>query len=91
MSFSDTPNRLEAVFIQRDETNVRYDQINISGSNLIIFTNSTGSIDADKIPVWCDKYNIAHGTSSAPSNTGSVVAWGQININGTIYKIPLYL
>jgi hypothetical protein len=37
MAFPDTPNRLEAVFVQRDTTNSRYEQINISASNAIVY------------------------------------------------------
>lgn len=65
MSFSDTPNRLEAVYVQRDTTNVRYDQINVSGSDMIVYLNELGKLDADKISIWATKYNIGSGGSGS--------------------------
>lgn len=58
MAFPDTPNKLEAVFVQRNASNVRYDQINISGSDLIVYLDSDGKINADKVPVWAAVYDI---------------------------------
>lgn len=68
MAFPDTPNRLEAVFIQRDTSNVRYDQINISGSDLIVYLDGTGSINADKIATWAAKYGIGMGGSGSAAS-----------------------
>lgn len=75
MAFSDTPNRLEAVFIQRDTSNSRYDQINISGSDLIVYLDSTGKINADKIGVWAAIYGIGSGSSSSGSGTSVSSSW----------------
>ena len=49
MAFTDTPNRLESAFIQRNDANTVYEQINISGSDLIIYHSSSGELTADKI------------------------------------------
>lgn len=65
MSFSDTPNKLEAVFVQRNTTNVRYDQINISGSDLIVYLDENGKINADKVSTWASKYGIGIASGSA--------------------------
>lgn len=58
MAFPDTPNKLEAVFVQRNASNIRYDQINISGSDLVVYIDENARINADKVPVWAAKYNI---------------------------------
>jgi hypothetical protein len=65
MAFPDTPNRLEAVFIQRDTSNSRYEQINISASNAIVYLDEDGKIQVDKINVWATKYAIASSSGSA--------------------------
>lgn len=61
MSFDTTPSQLESVHIQRDSTNSFYEQINISGSDLIIYHSSSGELTADKISVWAAKYGIGGG------------------------------
>jgi hypothetical protein len=63
----DTPNRLESVWIQRNSENQYYEQINISGSDLIIYHDASGSITADKISVWAAKYNITSSGSETAS------------------------
>lgn len=63
MSFDNTPSRLESVHIQRDATNNWYAQINISGSNIIVYHDETGSLTADNISVWAAKYGIGGGTT----------------------------
>jgi hypothetical protein len=65
MAFPSTPNRLEAVFVQRDTSNSRYEQINISASNAIVYLDEDGKIQVDKINVWATKYAIASSSGSA--------------------------
>jgi hypothetical protein len=65
MAFPDTPHKLEAVFIQRDTTNSRYDQINISASNAIVYLDEDGKIQVDKVNVWAAKYGISSASGSA--------------------------
>lgn len=90
MSFSDTPNRLEAVFIQRDITNSRYDQINISGSDLIIYLDPTGSINADKITTWAAKYNIGvNGTVSQSISSSYTKTASLATFNSQSFRIPI--
>jgi hypothetical protein len=81
MAFSSTPSRLEAVFVQRDTTNIRYDQINISGSDLIVYLDGTGSINADKIPVWAAKYGLGSGSISSGSVASS--SWASHSISAS--------
>jgi len=64
MALDDTPNKLESAWIQRNAQNQYYEQINISGSDLIIYHSSSGEIMADKISVWAAKYGIGSGGSS---------------------------
>ncbi len=71
MAFDNTPNRLDAAFIQRDRFNQYYEQINISGSNLIIYLDETGSLTADRVSVWAAKYSIGSGGSSLSSSWAS--------------------
>lgn len=58
MSFDTSPSRLESAFIQRDEYNRWYEEINISGSDLIIYHDENGKINADRISVWASKYGL---------------------------------
>lgn len=58
----DTPNKLESVWIQRNTENQYYEEINISGSDLIVYHSSSGEIQADKISVWAAKYGLGGGT-----------------------------
>ena len=71
MAFDNTPNSLEAAFVQRDSTNQYYEQINISGSNLIVYLDASGSLTADNIGVWAGKYGIGTSTSSSYALTAS--------------------
>jgi len=71
MAFDNTPNRLDAAFVQRDQSNQYYEQINISGSNLIVYLDETGSLTADKVSVWAAKYSIASGGTSLSSSWAS--------------------
>lgn len=54
-----TPNLLESVFVQRNVNNLYYEQINISGSDLIFYHSSSGEITADKISVFATKYGLS--------------------------------
>jgi len=67
MSFDNTPSRLESSFIQRDEYNRWYEQINITGSDLIIYHDENGKITADRISVWAAKYGIGGGITPGGS------------------------
>lgn len=71
MSFNDTPNKLDAVFVQRNDKNQYYEQINISASDAIVYLNEEGKIDVDKISTWISKYNIGSGGSSVSSSWAS--------------------
>jgi hypothetical protein len=69
--FDNTPNALESAHIQRDKTNSFYEQVNISGSDLVIYHDSSGSLTADRISVWATKYGIAVGGSLVSSSWAS--------------------
>jgi hypothetical protein len=64
MAFDDSKNKLDAVFVQRTGENEYYEQINISGSNSIVYLNENGVIDVDRISDWAIKYGIGSGGSS---------------------------
>ena len=75
MAFDSTPNKLESAFIQRNINNSVYEQVNISGSNLIFYHSSSGEFTADKIPVWASKYalggrSIVMCSSLSPASPG---------------------
>ena len=74
MAFDDTPNRLESCFIQRNDTNDFYEQINISGSNLIIYHSASGELTADKISVWAANYGIGGGGGVIPGHSYDITA-----------------
>lgn len=76
MAFPDNPNRLEAVFVQRDTNNTRYDQINISGSDLIVYLDENGKINADKVSTFASKYNIGTG----PTGSAATSSWATSSI-----------
>lgn len=67
MALDDTPNKLESVWIQRNTENQYYEQINISGSDLIVYHSSSGEIQADKIPIFLAKYG-AGGSAAFDGN-----------------------
>ena len=60
-------HKLESVFIQRDPSNDDYAQVNISGSDLIIYHSASGELTADRISVWAAKYNIGTGDADTAS------------------------
>jgi hypothetical protein len=69
--FDSTPNRLDAVFVQRTPGNEHYEQINISASNAIVYLNEEGKIDVDPISAWAIKYNIGGGGNTLSSSWAS--------------------
>jgi len=58
MALDQSPNKLESVWVQRNTENQFYEQINISGSDLIVYHSSSGEIQADKISDFATKYGI---------------------------------
>lgn len=71
MAFDNSPSRLESAHVQRDKTNSYYEQVNITGSDLVIYHDETGSLTADKIGVWATKYGIGIGGVSVSSSWAS--------------------
>lgn len=74
MALSDTPNKLESVWIQRNQLNQFYEQINVSGSDLIVYHSSSGELQADKIPIFAAKYGLKGADEKAkvsPTDTTS--------------------
>jgi len=64
MALNDTPNKLESVWIQRNPLNQFYEQVNISGSNLIVYHSSSGELMADRISVFATKYGLGGAAGS---------------------------
>lgn len=58
MAFDITPNKLESVYIQRDASNQYYEQINVSGSNVIVYHDSDGKLTAQRIQDWMIQYGV---------------------------------
>lgn len=88
MAFDDIPNKLDAVFVQRDDNNQYYEQINISGSDSIVYLNSDGKIDVDRISVFATKYGLGNSissswASSSISSSYSLTASYALNAGGT--------
>ena len=71
MAFTPQVNPKDAVFVQRSDTNTKYEQINISGSDAIIYLDENGHVMADKISDWASKYGIGTGGSSLSSSWAS--------------------
>lgn len=67
MPLSDVPNQLESVWAQRDPTNQYYAQLNVSGSDIIVYHDSNGVLQADKISVWASTYGLGGGGGSSIS------------------------
>lgn len=82
MSNGIPPNKLESAFFQRDATNSYYEQINISGSDLIIYHSSSGEITADRISVWAAKYGIGGGGTASLSSSYAYTA-SNVPFNGS--------
>lgn len=79
MAFDDTPNKLESAFIQRSEANSVYEQVNISGSDLIFYHSSSGELTADKISVWASQYLVG--------KVGPVIQSGSVLLSGITSSI----
>ena len=71
MSFDNTPSMLESAHIQRDKTNSYYEEINISGSDLVIYHDENGFLTADNVSVWATKYGIGSGGQTLSSSWAS--------------------
>lgn len=100
MSFDATPNKLESAFIQRKSDNSVYEQINISGSNVIFYHSSSGEFTADKISAWAIKYDfgIISTTNTPPvgsAKKGTMTYNTSSNIlyiyNGTTWKSSSFI
>jgi hypothetical protein len=74
MSFTATPNKLDSAFVQRNTANQYYEQINVSGSDLIFYHSSSGIFTADQISVWAAKYGIGTGGSGSISASYAITA-----------------
>lgn len=81
MAFTDTPNKLEAVFVQRKVDNLYYEQINVSGSDLIVYLDSNGVLNADKISVWAANYGLGGSGGSSVSSS-----WASASISASYAK-----
>ena len=82
MAFTDYPNPKESIFVQRKVDNSFYEEIHITGSDLVIYHDSTGLLTADKISVWASKYSLGSGSVSGSTiTTGSTypitASWSQ--------------
>ena len=86
MSFDNSPNKLEAAFIQRNETNQYYEEINISASNAVIYLDENGLLTADKISVWAANYGI--GTGGGGSSLSS--SWASASIQSQYATQSVY-
>jgi hypothetical protein len=75
-------NKLESVWIQRNTGNQFYEQINISGSDLLIYHSSSGELQADKISVFMAKYAPSATTSLSASWASSSLSTSYIAFDG---------
>lgn len=71
MSFTPQVHSKDAVFVQRDDNNTEYEQINISGSDAIVYLDSQGHVMADKILTWAALYGIGTGGSTTSASWAS--------------------
>jgi hypothetical protein len=85
MSYDNTPNRLESAFVQRETGNQYYEQVNISGSDLVIYHDSTGKLTADKVLVWASLYGIGSGGTSLSSS------WASQSLSASVALTASYL
>jgi len=94
MSWDTTPSQLESVFVQRNTLNTFYNQINITGSDLIIYHDEYGILNADKISVWATKYNVGGIVTNGSYNISTSYASASISSSFSItssYAIGGYL
>lgn len=80
MAFTDYPNPKESIFVQRKVDNSFYEEIHITGSDLVIYHDSTGLLTADKISVWASKYSL--GSSGGGGNVISS-SWASASISSS--------
>lgn len=91
MAFNnDSPDKLETVFFQRGNTGKDfYEEVHISGSNLIFYLSSSGELTADKISVFASKYGLTGGGSGSGTSlsTGSTypftASWALNTVGGS--------
>lgn len=81
MAFTPQVNSKDAVFVQRSDNNTKYEQINISASNAIVYLDENGHVMADKIPEWAAKYGIG-GSSLSSSWASSSLSASYVPYNG---------
>lgn len=94
MSYDNTPNRLESAFIQRDNANQYYEQVNLSGSDLVIYHDENGLLTADKVLVWATKYGIGAGGQALSSSWAShsyVAEYASQSISTSVSLTASYL
>lgn len=85
-----TPFQREAVYVQRDDNNQYYEQINFSGSDAIVYFTSSGHLQIEKISDWASRYGFGTGgiTASTAYNGNRPITrddpdfYGQ-NVGGT--------
>jgi len=87
------PNIKDVVILQRDDTNTYYGETHISGSDLIIYIDSNGYLNADTSASFYSQYPPPGGGGSGANGTASIVvnylsapaspAAGQIYFNST--------
>jgi len=83
MAFIPQVNSKDAVFVQRDDNNSKYEQINISASDAIVYLDENGHIMADKISAWAAKYSLGSGgISDSASWASSSLTSSFIAFNG---------
>lgn len=91
-----TPNSKDLVIIQRSDTNNGYLETHISGSNLILYVDNNGHINADYSASFYSLFPATTSSLLKPSvitgSTAPVTLQGyyQINISGINYWSPYY-
>jgi len=88
-----SPNKKDSAFIQRNDGNTAYDQINISGSDVIFYHSSSGELVADKISIWTSQYGIPYNinagtvTISSPGTTTRIITFNRPMTNNNYVVI----
>jgi hypothetical protein len=84
MAFNtDSPDKYEAVLIQRANNNSYYEEIHISGSDSIFYLSSSGELTADKISIFAAKYGLIGATLSTSSTYPFTASWAINTVNGS--------
>jgi hypothetical protein len=86
-----SPFKRDAVFIQRDDTNLFYEKVSISGSNTIVYLDDDGYLNASKISNFYLSYipptaSYSYTSATASFFSGSFITASVISV-GTI--LPL--